>query len=56
MYVLSFESVNYAPELKYSLLSVTQICDKGYSTHFMNKECLILKPEIIIPEYWILVR
>ena len=48
--VLSFENVNYAPELKHSLLSVSRICDKGYSMHFSNKECLILKPGIIIPE------
>ena len=42
--VLSFENVNYAPELKHSLLSVSQISDKDYSTHFTKKECLILKP------------
>ncbi|XP_052625893.1 uncharacterized protein LOC128132926 [Lactuca sativa] len=35
--VLSFENVNFAPELKHSLLSVSQICDKGYSTHFTDK-------------------
>ena len=40
--VLSFENVNFAPELKHSLLSVSQICDKGYSTHFTDKECMIL--------------
>ena len=41
--VLSFENVNYAPELKHSFLSVSQICDKGYSTHFPDKECLIFE-------------
>ena len=46
--VLSFENVNYAPELKHSLLSVSQICDKGYSMHFTEKECLILKSGIVI--------
>ena len=54
--VLNFENVNFAPELKHSLLSVSQICDKGYSTHFTDKECLILKPDIVIPEDWILGR
>ena len=54
--VLSFENVNFAPELKHSLLSVSQICDKGYSTHFTDKECIILKPCIVIPEEWILVK
>ena len=38
--VLNFENVNYASELKHSLLSVSQICNKGFSTHFTNKECL----------------
>ncbi|KAI3780117.1 hypothetical protein L2E82_10028 [Cichorium intybus] len=42
--------------LKHSLLSVSQICDKGFSTHFTKKECLILKPGVVIPEEWILVR
>ena len=53
---LTLENVNYVPELKHSLLSVSQMCDKGYSAHFTNKECLILKPGIIIPDDWILVR
>ena len=54
--VLSFENINFAPELKHSLLSVSQICDKGYSTHFTDKECMVLKPGFVIPEEWILVR
>ncbi|KAI3740018.1 hypothetical protein L2E82_30435 [Cichorium intybus] len=54
--VLKFENVNFVPELKHSLLSVSQICDKGFSTHFTKKECLILKPKVVIPEEWILVR
>ncbi|XP_052627661.1 uncharacterized protein LOC128134219 [Lactuca sativa] len=45
--VLSFENVNFGPDLKHSLLSVSQICDK---------ECMILKPGIVIPEEWILVK
>ncbi|TLX69673.1 hypothetical protein E9993_22805, partial [Labilibacter sediminis] len=53
---LQFEDVNYVPELKHSLLSVSQICDKDFSTYFTKKECLILKPGIIIPEDWVLVR
>ena len=54
--VLKFECVNFVPELKHSLLSVSQICDKEFSTHFTKKECLILKPGIVIPDDWILVR
>jgi hypothetical protein len=53
---LQFDRVNYVPELKHSLLSVSQICDKEFSTHFTKKECLILKPGIVIPEDWILLR
>ncbi|XP_052622736.1 uncharacterized protein LOC128128015 [Lactuca sativa] len=54
--VLSFKNVNYAPELKHNLLSISQICDKGYSTHLTDKECMILKPGIVILEEWILVK
>ena len=48
--VLKFDCVNFVPELKHSLLSVSQICDKGFSAHFTNKDCLILKPGIVILE------
>ena len=54
--VLSFNKVNYVPELQHSLLSVSQICDKDFSAHFTKKECLILKPGVVIPEEWVLVR
>ncbi|KAD4180306.1 hypothetical protein E3N88_28897 [Mikania micrantha] len=53
---LSFEDVYYVEELNHSLLSVSQICDKSFSTHFTNKECLILKPGFVVPEKWILMR
>ena len=54
--MLKFDNVNFVPELKHSLLSVSQICDKGFSTHFTGKECLILKPGVVIPDEWVLVR
>ena len=38
------------------MLSVSQICDKQFSTHFTSKECLILKPGFVIPEEWIVMR
>ena len=47
---LRFNKVNYVPELKHSLLSVSQICDNGYSTHFTDKGCFILKPGVVILE------
>ncbi|KAI3798902.1 hypothetical protein L1987_34186 [Smallanthus sonchifolius] len=53
---LCFEDVNYVSELNHSLLSVSQICDKKFSTHFNDKECLILKPGFVVPEDWILIR
>ncbi|KAD3067019.1 hypothetical protein E3N88_34899 [Mikania micrantha] len=53
---LSFEDVYYVEELNHSLLSVSQICDKSFSTHFTNKECLIPKPGFVVPEKWILMR
>ena len=43
---LCFEDVNYVQELNHSLLSVSQICDKQFSTHFTSKECFIL-PQIL---------
>ncbi|HEY5236633.1 MAG TPA: hypothetical protein VIJ14_10670 [Rhabdochlamydiaceae bacterium] len=53
---LSFEKVNYYEQLKHNLLSVSQVCDKQYTTAFTAKECLILKPGFVIPEEWILMR
>jgi hypothetical protein len=32
-------------ELKFNLLSVSQICDKKYPVLFLDTECLILSPE-----------
>ena len=34
---VSFDHVNYVEQLQYNLLSVSQVCDKGYST-FFNKD------------------
>ncbi|XP_035838242.1 uncharacterized protein LOC118485855 [Helianthus annuus] len=53
--VLSFENVNYVPELKHNLLSISQICDRGNLVHFTKKGCHVLKPGIVIPEDWFLM-
>ncbi|GJS93767.1 hypothetical protein Tco_0800735 [Tanacetum coccineum] len=37
--------VNYVEELKFNLLSVSQICDKKHNVLFTDKECLILSPK-----------
>ncbi|KAI3676109.1 hypothetical protein L1987_85708 [Smallanthus sonchifolius] len=54
--VNSLEFVNYVPQLKYNLMSVSQICDKDFCALFNSKECLILKPGVVIPEELILMR
>ncbi|GJW41407.1 putative ribonuclease H-like domain-containing protein [Tanacetum coccineum] len=42
---LDFEKVSYVEELKFNLLSVSQICDKKHNVLFTDKECLILSPK-----------
>ncbi|GJV97901.1 hypothetical protein Tco_1549478 [Tanacetum coccineum] len=37
--------LNYEEELKFNLLSVSQICDKKHNVLFTDKECLILSPK-----------
>ncbi|XP_070017598.1 uncharacterized protein [Nicotiana sylvestris] len=38
------ENVYYVNGLKYSLLSVSQICDKGNKVEFLSKICTVTKP------------
>ncbi|GJR46365.1 ribonuclease H-like domain-containing protein [Tanacetum coccineum] len=40
-----FKEVSYVEELKFNLLSVSQICDKKHNVLFTDKECLILSPK-----------
>ncbi|GKG04260.1 hypothetical protein Tco_0314647, partial [Tanacetum coccineum] len=42
---LDFEKVSYVEELKFNLLSISQICDKKHNVLFTDKECLILSPK-----------
>ena len=42
---IDFENVRYVKELKFNLLSVSQICDKKYPVLFTDEECLILSPQ-----------
>ncbi|KAK9071891.1 hypothetical protein SSX86_008322 [Deinandra increscens subsp. villosa] len=53
---LTFSDVHYVEELSHSLLSVPQICDREYYVLFNNKECIILKPGVKIPEECVLMR
>ncbi|MFS8025508.1 hypothetical protein Hanom_Chr16g01475871 [Helianthus anomalus] len=54
--IVTFERVNYIAKLENNLLSISQICDRKYTTHFNNKECLILKPGFVVPEEWVIMR
>ena len=53
---ITLEKVNYVEQLQHNLMSVSQICDKGNSVHFTDKEALVLKPGFVVPEEWILMR
>ncbi|KAJ9538252.1 hypothetical protein OSB04_030985 [Centaurea solstitialis] len=55
--MMTFEDVYYVEQLKYNLLSVSQVCDKKHSILFNDEECLILSPEFkIVDENVILLR
>ncbi|KAD4385702.1 hypothetical protein E3N88_25871 [Mikania micrantha] len=51
----SFDNVNFCKELTNNLLSVSQICDKGYKVIFDKDRCYVLKQGFQISEEWILM-
>ncbi|KAI3735517.1 hypothetical protein L6452_15018 [Arctium lappa] len=54
---MTFEDVYYVDQLKYNLLSVSQVCDKQHSIVFTNTECMILAPGFkVVDESMILLR
>ncbi|KAI3734762.1 hypothetical protein L6452_14240 [Arctium lappa] len=54
---MTFENVYYVDQLKYNLLSVSQVCDKQHSILFTNTECMILAPGFkVVDESMILLR
>ncbi|KAJ9535822.1 hypothetical protein OSB04_un001023 [Centaurea solstitialis] len=54
---MTFEDVYYVEQLKYNLLSVSQVCEKKHSILFNDEECMILSPEFkIVDENMILLR
>ncbi|KAI3715145.1 hypothetical protein L6452_22115 [Arctium lappa] len=54
---MTFEDVYYVDQLKYNLLSVSQVCDKQHSILFTNTECMILAPGFkVVDESIILLR
>ncbi|KAI3678245.1 hypothetical protein L6452_37530 [Arctium lappa] len=53
----TFEDVFYVEQLRYKLLSVSQVCDKQHSILFTNSECIILAPGFkVVDEKMILLR
>ncbi|KAK1415024.1 hypothetical protein QVD17_30793 [Tagetes erecta] len=54
--IISFDKVNYCAQLNFNLLSVSQICDKSYSTLFDDSFCYILKPGFKIDNEWVVVK
>ena len=53
---ITFEKVNYYDKVDHNLLSVSQICDKKYTTVFTHKKCLILKLGYVIPDDMVVMR
>ncbi|KAI3759689.1 hypothetical protein L6452_07690 [Arctium lappa] len=54
---MTFEDVYYVDQLKYNMLSVSQVCDKQHSILFTNTECMILAPGFkVVDESMILLR
>ncbi|GJY85154.1 putative ribonuclease H-like domain-containing protein [Tanacetum coccineum] len=54
---LDFDDVYFVDELKFNLLSVSQICDKKKSVLFTNTECLILSPSFkLLDESQVVLR
>lgn len=54
---MTFEDVYYVEQLRYNLLSVSQVCDKKHSILFTDSECIILAPGFkVVDENMILLR
>nr|GEY06988.1 putative ribonuclease H-like domain-containing protein [Tanacetum cinerariifolium] len=47
---LDFDDVYFVKELKFNLFSVSQMCNKKNSVLFIDAECLILSPELKLPD------
>ncbi|KAD7477744.1 hypothetical protein E3N88_00880 [Mikania micrantha] len=44
---IRFDDVNHVENLKYNLLSVSQMCDKGHLSLFTKQECRILSSDVL---------
>nr|GEX29404.1 ribonuclease H-like domain-containing protein [Tanacetum cinerariifolium] len=47
---LDFDDVYFVKELKFNLLSVSQLCDKKNSVLFIDTECIILSSDFKLPD------
>ncbi|KAK9071706.1 hypothetical protein SSX86_008135 [Deinandra increscens subsp. villosa] len=54
--MLTFDKVNFVDILNFNLLSVSQMCDKNLNLMFTEKEAIVLKPGVKIPEELVLLR
>ncbi|KAJ9565365.1 hypothetical protein OSB04_001331 [Centaurea solstitialis] len=53
---LTLEDVYYVDQLRYNLMSVSQVCDKKLFTLFSETECVILSPKFVVDESFVLLR
>ncbi|KAJ9552305.1 hypothetical protein OSB04_016350 [Centaurea solstitialis] len=53
---MTFDDVYYLEQLRYNLLSVSQVCDKKFGVFFTDTECLILAPGFKIDESQVMLR
>ncbi|KAJ9543926.1 hypothetical protein OSB04_023633 [Centaurea solstitialis] len=53
---LTLEDVYYVDQLRYNLMSVSQVCDKKFFTLFSETECMVLSPKFVVDESLILLR
>ncbi|KAJ9536269.1 hypothetical protein OSB04_un000541 [Centaurea solstitialis] len=53
---MTFDDVYFVEQLKYNLLSVSQVCDKKFGVFFTDTECLILAPGYKIDESKVMLR
>ncbi|GJY23164.1 ribonuclease H-like domain-containing protein [Tanacetum coccineum] len=47
---LDFEDVYFVNELKFNLFSISQMCDKKNNVLFTDTECLVLSPNLKLPD------
>ncbi|KAJ9566123.1 hypothetical protein OSB04_002089 [Centaurea solstitialis] len=53
---MTFDDVYFVEQLKYNLLSVSQVCDKKFGVFFTDTECLNLAPGYKIDESKVMLR